>query len=125
MSPKQLLIVTELMPGVIDITREFDYIEMKFEDQVTVHICDNGDKYWFLNGKFHREDGPAVEYANGDKTWFLNDARVTEAEHTHRTQKPMPSVEPACADKTTAIDSQLATISSRLWLACKRICASA
>ena len=26
-----------------------------------------GDKYWFLNGKRHRVDGPAVEFANGDK----------------------------------------------------------
>ena len=32
----------------------------------------NGDKYWYLNGKWHREDGPAVEYANGDKLWYLN-----------------------------------------------------
>ena len=33
----------------------------------------NGDKLWYLNGKCHREDGPAVERANGDKLWFLND----------------------------------------------------
>ena len=31
-----------------------------------------GDKHWYLNGKLHREDGPAVEYANGDKVWYLN-----------------------------------------------------
>ena len=35
----------------------------------------NGDKYWHLNGKFHREDGPAAEYANGDKIWYLNGRR--------------------------------------------------
>jgi hypothetical protein len=34
--------------------------------------CANGDKYWYLNGKFHREDGPAVEFANGAKYWYLN-----------------------------------------------------
>jgi len=28
---------------------------------------------YYLNGKFHREDGPAVEWSNGDKKWFLND----------------------------------------------------
>ena len=33
----------------------------------------NGDKYWLLNGKYHREDGPAVEYHDGDKEWWLND----------------------------------------------------
>ena len=33
----------------------------------------NGHKEWHLNGKLHREDGPAVEYASGDKEWYLND----------------------------------------------------
>jgi hypothetical protein len=32
----------------------------------------SGKKFWYLNGKLHREDGPAVEYANGDKFWWLN-----------------------------------------------------
>ena len=27
---------------------------------------------WFLNGKLHREDGPAIEYADGDKFWYKN-----------------------------------------------------
>jgi len=35
-------------------------------------IAVNGDKFWFLNGKLHREDGPACEYENGDKSWHLN-----------------------------------------------------
>ena len=35
-----------------------------------------GTKRWFLNGKFHREDGPAVEYADGDKQWYLHDEKV-------------------------------------------------
>lgn len=34
-------------------------------------IYDDGDKYWFLNGRWHRTDGPAVERANGNKGWFL------------------------------------------------------
>lgn len=32
----------------------------------------DGSKGWLLNGKFHREDGPAVEWADGTKQWFLN-----------------------------------------------------
>jgi hypothetical protein len=39
-------------------------------------ICETneyGDKRWYLNGKLHREDGPACEYANGSKFWYLND----------------------------------------------------
>ena len=38
----------------------------------------NGDKSWYLNGKLHREDGPAVEHSNGDKLWFLNGKRHRE-----------------------------------------------
>ena len=40
-----------------------------------------GDKFWYLNGKCHREDGPAIEYADGHKAWYLNDEEVTQEEH--------------------------------------------
>ena len=32
----------------------------------------SGTKRWFLNGKLHREDGPAAEYPDGYKEWYLN-----------------------------------------------------
>ena len=35
----------------------------------------NGTKRWFLNGKLHREDGPAVEWSNSTKEWYLNGKR--------------------------------------------------
>ena len=38
----------------------------------------NGAKQWFLNGKYHREDGPAVEYASEYKEWWLNGKRHRE-----------------------------------------------
>jgi hypothetical protein len=37
-----------------------------------VKVYDNGNKSWHLNGKLHREDGHAVEWAGGDKHWYLN-----------------------------------------------------
>ena len=37
-----------------------------------VHVYDNGDKRWYLNGKRHREDGPAILHQNGTKCWYLN-----------------------------------------------------
>ena len=43
-----------------------DYIEY------TVKVYANGDKFWYLNDKLHREDGPAFECANGYKSWYLN-----------------------------------------------------
>jgi hypothetical protein len=37
-----------------------------------VRVYADGDKFWFLNGKYHREDGPAVEDSDGSKAWYLN-----------------------------------------------------
>jgi len=31
-----------------------------------------GSKYWYINGKLHRESGPTIEYNNGNKQWWLN-----------------------------------------------------
>jgi asparagine N-glycosylation enzyme membrane subunit Stt3 len=28
---------------------------------------------WFINGKLHREDGPAIEGSDGYKAWYIND----------------------------------------------------
>ena len=41
-------------------------------DKPVMKIDSNGNKCWWLNGKRHREDGPAVEWANGDTSWWLN-----------------------------------------------------
>jgi hypothetical protein len=53
----------------------------------------NGDKSWWLNDEFHREDGPAIEYANGDKLWYLNGNELTEEEHKKAMNPPKPSCE--------------------------------
>lgn len=37
-----------------------------------VRVYDDGTKNWYHNGKLHREDGPAVEWAYGSKEWYLN-----------------------------------------------------
>ncbi len=37
-----------------------------------------GNKYWYLNGKLHREDGPACEYTDGNKSWWKNGQRHRE-----------------------------------------------
>ena len=41
-------------------------------DEIECSINDEGTKMWLLNGQFHREDGPAIEYANGTKYWYIN-----------------------------------------------------
>jgi len=47
----------------------------------------NGTKYWYLNGKRHREDGPAIEWANGDKYWYLNNVEYSEEEYLKKINK--------------------------------------
>ena len=47
------------------------YAYKKFDDG-REFIQGPAGKEWFLNGKRHREDGPAVERADGSKAWFLN-----------------------------------------------------
>ena len=46
----------------------------------------NGDKRWYLNGLQHRTDGPAIEHLNGNKEWFLNGEYLSEEEYLHRTR---------------------------------------
>jgi hypothetical protein len=36
-----------------------------------LHEC-FGNKWWYLNGSFHREDGHALEWFNGNKEWWIN-----------------------------------------------------
>ena len=46
--------------------------------EYTVKVYPSGTKAWYLNGKYHREDGPAIENASGTKSWFLNGTYYTE-----------------------------------------------
>jgi hypothetical protein len=38
----------------------------------------SGSKWWYINGKQHREDGPAVIFPDGSQLWYLNDVNITE-----------------------------------------------
>jgi len=40
--------------------------------QPEMRVDSDGSKRWYLNGKLHREDGPAVEWSDGSKHWLLN-----------------------------------------------------
>jgi hypothetical protein len=68
------------------------------EDGPAVEYADGG-KWWCINGKLHREDGPAVECPSGSKAWYLNGVPLTEAEFNART-KPAAS----CEGKVVEID---------------------
>jgi hypothetical protein len=47
------------------------------EDGPAVELS-SGSKYWYLNDKLHREDGPAIELSDGTKSWWLNGINYSE-----------------------------------------------
>ena len=42
------------------------------EPKSTLILSQSGEKQWYLNGRCHREGGPAIERASGHKEWYLN-----------------------------------------------------
>jgi hypothetical protein len=72
----------------------------------------SGTKEWFLNGKQHREDGPAIEYPSGDKYWRLNGKEVTEEEHKRLTSKvvEMTVVEMTMEEISKALGKQVKVV---------------
>ena len=47
----------------------------------TVNVSADGTKYWYLNNRLHRPDGPAIEHSGGGNEWYFNGKR-------HRTDGP-------------------------------------
>lgn len=64
--------------------------------EYTVRVFDDGNRHWFLNGRLHREDGPAIEWSDGSKFWYLDGKLVTE-------QEVMKS---SCSGKIVEIDGK-------------------
>jgi hypothetical protein len=69
------------------------------EDGPAVEFSD-GSKSWCLNGKLHREDGPAVEYSNRTKSWWLNDINFSEEEWKKKLQPDL------CLNKVVEIEGK-------------------
>jgi len=44
----------------------------------------DGIKHWYLNGKLHREDGPAVVGLSGIKYYYINGQGLSEKEFNNR-----------------------------------------
>ena len=60
--------------------------------------CTDGSKSWYIDGKRHREDGPAIEYYTGDKYWYLNGIEYKEKEFNARIQ--------SCNGKVIEVDGK-------------------
>ena len=51
--------------------------------QPTMEVDSFGTKYWYLNGKLHREGGPAIVWADGTKEWCLNGMWLSKEDHAY------------------------------------------
>ena len=65
--------------GISNDTAKVYYVDNRYhrEDGPAIEWFD-GTKAWYINGKLHREDGPAIERINGYKAWYLNGQRHRE-----------------------------------------------
>jgi hypothetical protein len=64
----------------------------------------SGTKFWYLHGKRHREDGPANQFANGAKWWYLDDVRLTEEEFTKKIKNKKFTVSEIASLKSYGIE---------------------
>ena len=51
----------------------------------------NRTKEWYLNGELHRKDGPAIEGVEY-KYWYLNGKRITKEFHIKLTQSSIKNL---------------------------------
>jgi len=56
----------------------------------------NGDKSWYKEGLRHRMDGPAREFTDGNKEWYINGVKLSEEEFNKRVN--------GCGGKVVEID---------------------
>ena len=77
-----------------------------------VEVHENGTRYWFINDKLHREDGPAIEYANGGNYWYIEGEGLTEEEFNNRNKVELTLEDIA---KVMNIDVDALRIIIRLW----------
>jgi len=58
-----------------------DKTRLDIWDKQVFFVNEFGTKYWHLNDRLHRENGPAVENASGNKSWYLNGYHYSESDY--------------------------------------------
>lgn len=54
-----------------------DTFTLHNEEEPTI-IFNNEDKYWIQHHKFHRLDGPAIEFKDGRKKYYIDNSSYDE-----------------------------------------------
>ena len=61
-------------------TKEWFLNGKQHREDGPAEIYSGGSKFWWVNGQRHREDGPAMIWRDGSKFWLLNGKKLTEEE---------------------------------------------
>lgn len=59
-----------------------------------IKIDEDGDKFYYSDKEmkiYHRENGPACEWADGDKRWYLNGIKYSEEKFNEK-MKPSKKI---------------------------------
>lgn len=90
--------------------RIFYFFETRWDDFLNNDTCPNPSgrcvakyidvKIHWMDGKYHKENGPAVELRNGDKFWYVEDK-------LHRNPKEGPAMEYADGEKQWHVEGKL------------------
>ena len=63
---------------------ELYYLNGKLHREDGPAVCGDGDKEWYLNGKLHREDGPAIIGNTGWEYHYINGEFIPKKEFINR-----------------------------------------
>ncbi len=84
MTLEQIMMITEIMKTETVLSIEeapFGGVVLSAGLHKEILIWSSGNRTWKLNGRLHREDGPAVVFVNGGERCYLNGRRLSPKQH--------------------------------------------
>ena len=93
MTLEQMLTITKLLnqiePVLIsdDAAGNDNLLTLHLGDEKEIVVYPNGTQLWYLHGRLHREDGPAVINPNGTRHWYLDGEQKYQEEHAAEMKK--------------------------------------
>lgn len=60
------------------ITKHLGWDDVHPENFTGILVFPSGDRFWYLDGKFHRLDGPACEYIDGYEEYWICDEFIDD-----------------------------------------------
>ncbi len=49
---------------------------LEFKMSAKLYTTDSGARFWISEGRYHRENGPAIIWSNGTREWYLFGVKI-------------------------------------------------